>query len=242
MQYRITLLAGIPKKQAMTGQTLVLLDTGAALELDLSIEGTGGFSREELRAVKRGLKFQAPGITGAIFKAAVNCTIEVVVSAANISVNYQENSTVNANILGIPAVTISGQPVKIDTENRVTKIQEAVPLAVIPDRGAPGNPQYVTGITYSDAPAVTLQDNAAIAVTQTGAALVAANAARRALRLTNLGPDPVTVGFTGITWAKRCIVLNIGDTWVEERAANLAWAAICDVTKTASVSSQEVQA
>jgi len=214
MQYRITLTAGVEQRQEFTGQTLVILDTGAATSIDMVVE-ISGYAVEELRGVKRGLKMQTPGFTAAKFTSSVNATIEVIVSSANISVNYQDGATVNANILGQP-------------------------LAVVNDRGAPANPVNVVGITYADAPAVTLQDNAAIAVTDTGAALVSANANRRGLRFTNIGTDPVTIGFTGITWAKRCIVLNAGDTWVEERAANLAWAADCDTAKTASVTVQEV--
>lgn len=213
MQYRITLQAGIAKRQEFTGQTLVLLDTGAATDIDMQVEITG-FAVEEMRGVKRGLKMQTPGFTGAKFTAAVDCTIEVIVSSANISVNYQEGATVNANIIG------------------------TVPVSN--DRGSFANPINVVGITYTDAPAATLQDNAAVAVTDTGAALVAANANRRSLRFTNIGTDPVCIGFTGITWAKRCIVLNNGDTWIEDRAANLAWAAICDAAKTASVTIQQV--
>lgn len=216
----------------MAGKTLVLLDMGAALELDMSIETLGGYAGEELRGVKRGLKFQADGITGAKFTASVDCVIEVVVSMANISVNYQENSTVNANILGtVPVSAAATLPVSV-----------ALPLAVVPDRGAPANPVYVSGITYTDAPAVTLQDNAAVAVTDAGAALVAANVARRGLRITNIGADPVAIGAAGITWAKRCIVLEPGDTWTEERAANLAWAATTDNAKLASITIQEVLA
>jgi len=54
------------------------------------------------------------------------------------------------------------------------------------------------------------------------------------------GTDQVAIGFTGITWDKRCIVLDVGDTWIAEQAANLAWAAICDTAKTASVTVQQV--
>jgi hypothetical protein len=213
MQYKINLLAGVPQRQEFSGTTLVLMDTGAAASIDMSVE-LQGYAVEEMRGVKRGLKMQTPGFTAAKFTAAVNCTIEVIASAANISVNYQEGATVNANIIG------------------------TVPVSN--DLGSLATPLHVVGVTYTDAPAVTLQDNAAVTVTDTGAALVAANANRRGLRFTNIGTDQVTIGFTGITWAKRCIVLNNGDTWIEERAANLAWAADCDTAKTASVTVQEV--
>lgn len=213
MQYQITLEAGVAKRQQFTGRTLVLMETGAAATIDLTVE-VSGFGVEELRGVKRGLKLQSGGFTGATFTAAVACTLQVVVTDANLSVNYQEGSTVNANILGV--------------------------VPVSNDLGSMATPMHVVGITYADAPAVTLQDNAAVAVTDAGAALVAANANRRGLRFCNIGTDPVTIGFTGITWAKRCLVLNPGDGWSEERAPNLAWAAICDATKTASITVQEV--
>lgn len=222
MQYSITLLAGVPKRQQFTGSTLVVLDTGLADTLDLKVE-VSGFAIEEFRGIKRGFKLRGPAFGGATITAAVNCTVEIIVSDADLSVNYMDGATVNTNIIGTVPVLVTGQP-----------------IAVVPDRGAPGNPIYAAGITYADAPAVTLQDNAAIAVTDAGAALVAANANRRGLRFTNIGTDQVTIGFTGITWAKRCIVLNNGDTWIEDRAANLAWAADCDAGKTASVTVQEV--
>lgn len=221
MQYKISLKAGSEVRQNFTGTTLVVLSTGVASTIDMVVE-LQGYAVEELREIKAGLRMRSPGFTGAKFTSQVDCDIEVIVSAADISVNYTEGATVNAHILGTVPVSASE------------------PLAVVPDRGAPGAPVYVTGITYADAPAVSLVDKAAIAVTGAGAALVAANAARRGLRFTNIGVDPVAIGFTGITWAKRCIVLGAGDTWVEERAANLAWAAICDAGKTASVTCQEV--
>ncbi len=218
MQYTITLQAGIAKRQEFQGSTLVLLDTGIASAIDMTVEVTG-FPAEEMRGVKRGLKMLTPGFTGARFLSSVNTTIEVIASPANISVNYQDGAAVQA--------TIAASDVTVPVSN---------------DRGAPGTPVYVSGITYSDAPATAITDNAAIAVTSAGAALIAANANRKAARFTNIGTDPVAIGTTGITWAKRCIVLEAGDTWVEERASNIAWSAITDATKTASVTVQEVLA
>jgi hypothetical protein len=232
MQYRITLEAGIPKRQVMTGKTLVLLDTGAALELDLSIETMGGYAGEELRGVKRGLKFQADGITGAKFLSLVDCVIEVVVSAANISVNYQENSTVNANIQGTVPVSVA----------QTLPVSVALPLAVVPDRGAPANPVYVSGLTYSDAPASAVTNAAPVAAGPVAVVVMAADAARKAARFLNVGPDPVALGAAGLTWAQRTIVLNAGDMWIEERGANVAWTAITDAAKSASVTVQGVMA
>ena len=175
-------------------------------------------------AVKRGLKFQADNITGAKFISAVDCVIEVVVSGANISVNYQDGATINANIVGTVPVSV------------------ALPLAVVPDRGAPANPVYVSGLTYSDAPASAVTNAAPVAAGPVAVVVMAANAERKAARFLNIGPDPVALGAAGLTWVQRTIVLNAGDVWIEERGANVAWSAITEAAKAASVTVQGVMA
>lgn len=226
MQYRITLTGGVPKRQEFQGTTLVLLETGAAPAVDISVE-VQGFGVEDLRGVKAGLRLRAPagGFTSAVFTSAVDCVIEVVVSKADISVNYTEGATVNANIVGTVPVSVTGQP-----------------IAVVPDRGAPGNPVNVVGITYTDAPATAIVDRAAVACGPVAVALLAADPARKRARFANIGTDPVTMGTTGHTWAKRVIVLEAGDVWIESDAANLAWVGITDAGGAASVTVQEVKA
>lgn len=214
MQYKINLVAGVEQRQQMSGKTFALLSTGAATSIDLKIEITG-FAVEELSGQKRGLKINTPsGFDGVRFISAVNTTIEVFTSASDIDISL-EGQAVNATITNTP-------------------------LQVTNDRGAPGAPVYVSGITYSDAPAISITDRVAVAVTDTGAALISASTSRKAARFTNIGVDACAIGTVGITWAKRCIILQSGDTWVEEKAANLAWSAITDTGKTASITIQEV--
>lgn len=216
MQYKIKLAAGVPTRQEFSGITLVLLDLGAALSIDMAVEVTG-FAVEEFRAVKEGLKLQGNRFTAAKFTSTVDTTIEVIVSDSNMSVNYTDGATVNAVITG------------------------PLPLPVQPNRGGDaGTPVYVSGVMYNDVPAASMLNTAAVACTSVEAVLVTANAARKGVRFTNIGTDPAAIGAAGITWAKRCVILNSGDTWVEERAANLAFSAICDAAKTASVTVQEV--
>ena len=97
MQYQITLQAGIKKRQEFTGSTLVLVDLGAAPSIDMNVE-IAGFAVEELRSVKRGLKINASGFTGASFSSPVDTTIQVIASQADLSINYQDGSKVDANI------------------------------------------------------------------------------------------------------------------------------------------------
>jgi hypothetical protein len=215
MQYTINLTAGQELRAQISGKTLALLSTGVASSIDLKLEITG-FAIEELRSQKRGFKVRTPGFDGVRFKSSVDAQIEVFSSMADIDLSL-EGQTVSATITNTP-------------------------LAVVPDRGAPANPVYVSGITYSDSPATSMVNTGPVPITSTATAVIAASATRKAARFTNVGTDDVTIGAAGITWAKRCIVLSAGDTWVEERGANLAWFAICDASKTASINVQEVLA
>lgn len=217
MQYSITLQAGVEKRQQFGGKTLVVLDTGVAVELLSLIVEVDGFGAEELRNVRRGLKLQAPGFSGARFVAPVDCTIEVIVSNANVSVNYQEGSTVNVNVNDLP-------------------------LPVATTRGdAPVNPFFVTGLTYSDTPAASNANAAPVAVGAAAVQVAAAAANVLQRRFVNNGPDPAAIGAAGITWANRVIVLDVGDVWVEEKGAPLAWYAIT-AGGAAAVTVQELRA
>lgn len=217
MQYNITLLAGVEQRQEFQGTVLLLVDTGAASAIDLKVELEGNLPVEELRDMKRGLRLRTPGFKSARFLSSIDTTIVVVVTRADIAINFSDGNNVVATIADLP-------------------------LPVSNDRGALGNPVYVSGITYTDAPATAVNNLAAVAVTSAGAVLLAADANRKAARFLNLGPDPVAIGGAGITWAARAIVLQAGDVWIEERGANVAWSAITDAGTTASVTRQEVMA
>lgn len=116
-------------------------------------------------------------------------------------------------------------------------------LTVTTTRGdAPGNPFFVTGLTYEDTPAATIVDAAAVAVGPVAAAVLAANASRLEARFTNIGADAAAIGAAGLTWAKRAIVLQPGDTWVEQKGAALAWVGITDAAGAASITVQELLA
>jgi hypothetical protein len=216
MQYTITLKANTPLKQTFQGDTLVLLDLGAATQLsNLDIE-IKGYSTEQYRNVKRGFKFRGPVFGAATFRSPVDATIEVVVSNADITVNYQDGNTVNANIVGTVPVQVTGHGT------------------------APADPLFVNG--QVETPANNVTDNAGVAAGPVAANLLAADPTRLEAVIFNQGPAPVTIGMAGITWAKRAIVLNQGDTWIESRAAAKAWQVITDAGLAATVTVQERKA
>lgn len=217
MQVPFNIAANTPARTNISGRYIAVLSTGVAASISLTLR-RGTTIVEEVTTATRGLSLgQEAGFDAIEVTASVACSVQILVSDARITIDTIAGATVN-----VAALT---------------------PLPVTNDRGSPGTPVYVSGITYTDAPATSVVDGAAVAMSAVVAAIVTANTNRKALRITNLDAiNPVAIGSTTITWAKRCIVLQPGDTWVEERGANLAWSGICNTGLTASLTAQEVLA
>lgn len=219
MQYTVNLVAGVPKRIDYRGRFFMLIDTGAAASLSLRFDMPGQ-NDEEVAEAKKGFKLRLlSGFYRRIeLTAAVNATVKVIVSDNDVDFDFLEGANINATITG------------------------PLPVPVSNDRGSPGNLLHVTGVSINDAPAVAVSSNAPVAVNDTADLIAAADANRRAIRFCNLGPDPVALGPAGLTWAQRVVVLEVGDVWIEDRAANLAWSGITDAGDAASVTWQGITA
>jgi hypothetical protein len=214
MQFDQTLAAGVEVKQQTAGSYFAMLVMGGTTGLTVQFFA-GNELIDEVRNITRIFSgnFERP-FDRVVLKSLNAATISFIISNGQVQL---QGGDVNATIQGTALVSN--------------------------DRGAPGTPVYVSGLTYTDAPATSLVDGAAVAMTAAAALIVAANANRKALRITNLDAvNAVALGAVGITWAKRCILLQPGETWIEERAGNLAWYGICNTALTASVTAQEVLA
>jgi hypothetical protein len=100
-------------------------------------------------------------------------------------------------------------------------------------------------VTSTNLPAASINDFAAVNLTDGGGAsqiIVAADANRREVRFANTGANPYALGSSALTWAKRTVVVNPGDVWIEDSAANLAWYGICNTGLTAVAQIQGVNA
>lgn len=217
MEFQINLKAGQWSRQQTAGRLFFLIDTGAAASVELRLEVPG--DDEEFSQAKRGLKARLQGgmFQAVQLRSTVDCVARFVISQNDIDFSDADGATVKVQNTGTP-------------------------IQVSNDRGTPGNLLYVSGVSLADAPATALTNGGPVACTPAGVVVAAANANRRALRFLNLGPDAVALGGAGLTWAKRAIVLEVGDLWIEDRAANVAWTAITDAAKSASVNVQEVVA
>jgi hypothetical protein len=216
-RYSVPLAAGKKTRLPYPGRALQIVSTGAANTVDVEVEWGGDQQNTELfGAFNDGdaIKGGAFAFLGLSLTAAVDCVVDLLVSRQDVAlVNGQ---SVNATI-------VNPLPVPVDL-----------------DRGDnPATPVYVSGTVLGDTPANTVTDAAAVAAGPVAAALLAADATRLEAVIFNQGPDPVALGMAGITWAKRAIVLNAGDVWIESRAAGKAWYAITDAGLNASVTVQE---
>lgn len=221
MQYTLTLVAGVKKSVGYRGRVFVLTDTGVASSIAVKMVVPGGGDRndEEVSEATRGFGIKFGG--GERFEkveltSAVNATVKFIVSDNDVDYNVFDGATVNAVIT-------------------------ANPLPVSNDRGTPGNLLHVTGVSLSDAPAVSIVNRPTVAAGPLIALIKPANAACRKARFVNLAGSPVAVGGVGLTWAARAIVLEPGDTWPEDIAGNLAWYAITDAGGAAIVGVQEIE-
>lgn len=218
MQQTANLTAGERIRVDVAGRHFLALSTGAAASIELWIYRENE-ELEYIRTAMRGFKARVlEGFTRVEVRSSVNAVCEFVLSNGVVDFDFITGTSVQATIAG------------------------PLPVPVSNDRGSPGNLLFVSGVTLADAPAVAASSNVAVACSAVAAVIAAANANRRALRICNLGPDPVSIGPVGLTWAQRAVVLLAGDVWVEDRGANLAWSGITDAALTASVTWQGITA
>lgn len=216
MELIANIKAGTPERMQIGGSYLAVLDVTGAASFGLVLRA-GGQVLEELSTARRGITLDAPQRFQDIeLSSPVACTVRLIVSDGRVRVGTIDGATVN--------------------------VTATAPLPVANDRGTPGNLLHVAGVTLADAPATSITTTAPVACSSTAATLATANASRRALRFINFGPDPVAIGPTGQTWANRAVVLEPGDIWIEDRAANLAWQGVTDTGMSASVGVQGILA
>jgi len=218
MQIPVNLVGGAPPLRIdFAGKRFVLLDTGAASSVSVRLM-RGTLELEAVSTAKRGLRADVPdGFTSLELSSTVDALLQVIVSEGLVDISFLDGMQVNATLAGTYD-------------------------------GSVAHPINVSGVTVNDAPSTANNSLGPTACNGAGTTLVkAANANSRRCRFTNLGPDPVTLGPVGHTWAKRAIVLEgpavgatAGETWIEDNAANLAWYGITDAGKAASVTVQEI--
>lgn len=88
--------------------------------------------------------------------------------------------------------------------------------------------------------AATVNDIAPVNIGIAATAIVAADATRQGLRLTNAGTVDIFIGSAGVTVANGAVKIAPGQTWVEDDAAPAAWYGIASIAAQ-SLKIQEVK-
>jgi hypothetical protein len=218
MQYNLTLVAGQKSIQQTSGTYFLLMNIGLATGVEV-VFYSGGQVLEHVYDGLKGLKAVMTGkqrFDRIEFTSATAATIKFIISDGAVDMGLVDGATVNV-----------GNSTAIPVSN---------------DRGSPGNPVYINGTVSGNPAAVTIVDNAAVNATAANGNVVAANANRVSIRVTNTGANPVAIGSSTLTWAKAAVIINPGDTWVEERGANLAWYCICNTGLATTLGVQEITA
>ncbi|WP_186082804.1 hypothetical protein [Burkholderia gladioli] len=170
------------------------------------------------------------GFTSVQIATPVDANVQFIVTSGDIDIQNSQVEAVIANGDGaaVPVRVPAGQRLPVDigggtvdvTASNVTIGNTAaspVPVQVQPPASAPA-------------------DAGAVAVGTAGAALVAASAGRRSLRVRNAGPGLMALtSAAGTTFANAALVIQVGDTYIERDAPQAAWYAVSDTGTTANI-------
>ncbi|WP_308921164.1 hypothetical protein [Janthinobacterium sp. J1-1] len=88
--------------------------------------------------------------------------------------------------------------------------------------------------------ASTVTNTPPVAVTEVESALLAADPARRGVRIYNAGPGAIAIGGVCLVYEHAAITIRPGETWNEADAPGAAWRVIYEPGETASIKLQEI--
>lgn len=245
---KATLTPGVEASFQMRGAVLQILSSGASAGLTVQFL-SGSQVTTTVNDVVTGWKLTPRGGFDSItIRSATGDTISAIVTDGNLDVQVLDTVTtvINTPANRIP-VDIGGGTVDVTATNvEISNTTDnPVPVSLVSEPGAPvavngmveiGNtgdsPVPVQALPPASVPA----DLVPVAVTAAGALLVAADAARRGLRIRNAGTGQLAItAAAGTIFTYAALVIQPGDVWSETEAPQAAWYAVSDTGTTANV-------
>jgi hypothetical protein len=234
--------AGAPVKLAIGGRLLYIQRSSGGAVLDITFHNGAG--TQTVSAVGKGFKAGPVGGFDTItFKAAMDSTVEFIITDGDVNAQFDDASTIIGNDDGqsIPVRVPAGQRIPVDLANGTVNVNavnvginntDAAPIPVRMPAGAflPTKPYKAQAVTNVEP--VNMAANAQ--------AIVAADANRRGVRLRNVGANAVAIGGAGLIFSKAVVVIQPGETWAENEAAGAAWFGICDAGLTSILNIQVI--
>lgn len=216
--YTYRLKAGVPIQAAVSGKMILVDDIAGAVGVDITPITNGGQGRT-MPARRKAFKCWVD-YDGVELQSAVDCTVNIWLSTKDVSLGFADGANVN----------VQGQ---VQITNDVAK---RVPVEI------GGSTVNVTasnvGINNNDALAIpvraqalsTLVHRPAVIVNNGAATALVSDPTLRKLTILNSGADgKVALGGADVTMSNAAIILEPGDTWIEDNAAGAAWYATSDI-------------
>ena len=255
MSYQtITLQAGIPHRLDIECALILIDAVSTADGVDLQTLDRGGAASVVIPGRKAAFRLTGK-FEGVILSAAVVTTVSLFLSKTDVQLGVVDGSAVsipngvrviNSDAQPVPVKTPAGQPLEVSFAGTVAPVlgvitnSDAQAIPVKPQIGAIFTVEQATEVDTRPYLAAAVANVAPVAVTAVAAALVAASATRRGLRLRNVGANPVALGGAGVTFAGAAVVIQPGETWNENEAPGAAWYVICDAALASTVNVQTI--
>ncbi|WP_246794586.1 hypothetical protein [Burkholderia perseverans] len=234
---------------AMAGRTLYVQTSDAGNVLTITLTDVLG-NRAVVQNVGAGAKLTpASGFTSVAITTTADSNVAFIVTQGDIDIQLNQTAVQVANGSGnpVPVAIVSepGAPFPVTVQGSVTVTGVTLTATNVGINNTTANPVPVLLQSSADTVSIPVQvqppasapaDGAPVVVGTSGAALVAAAAGRRSLRVRNAGPGLLALtAAAGTTFASAAVVIQVGDTYIERDAPQAAWYAVSDTGTNANI-------
>lgn len=141
----------------------------------------------------------------------------------------------NTNAEAIPVLQKPGETFEVHVNNI-----DGQALPVVQKTGHVFTVEQATEVDTRPYLSAVVTNVAPVAVTAVAAVMMAADSARRGVRIKNAGISAVAIGGAGLVFAQAAVIIQAGETWNENEAPGAAWYAICDAGQSSTLNIQKI--
>lgn len=235
--FSIPLLAGQPYKLESPGRLVLVDSLGAADSVDITLI-VNGAEGKQMPSRKTAFRLVA-NFDGVILQTSVDATVGIFLSFDDVQLGVSDGASVkvpdgvlvtNTDAEPVPVRTPVGAPLEVNFAGTVAPVLGDVTVINTTAEAIPVIENFASTVT----------NGAPVAVTDVAGVLIAASAARRGLRIKNVGANPVAIGGAGVVYANAAVLIQAGETWNENEAPGAAWYCICDTGLAATLNIQTI--
>jgi hypothetical protein len=209
--YQYVLKAGVATQAAVQGKMILVDEIIGADGVDITPmlnNSTGRTMKGRKKAFKCWVDYDA-----VILQSDTDCTVLVWLAKSDVSLGFADGALVNV-VGGVSIINDQGSRVPVDLAGgTVTVTADNVGVSNDDTKPVPIRRQALKNLVHV----------APVAVNTGAAVQLYGDAATRVIVFRNTGSTVIGLGGAGVTAANAAILLNPGDTWVEDNAPGIAW-------------------